>query len=193
MNIAIISGASRGIGRAIAAEIDRENLDQLWFISRSYEDKGDFKTPVRHFSLDLSSPSFTDAIKSALTESGCKIKYLFKKSGRYVKQKAHSGGSCLEIPDVGNGSCKLDVTHTFAAHLFGGYLNAAFIADFIFITHSFVFSARAFPVLGRSKDSFTEQAVAFGTERTVVDGLRLGYLAIRPASDHFGRCQANLD
>ena len=81
MNIAIISGASRGIGRAIAAEIDRENLDQLWFISRSYEDKGDFKTPVRHFSLDLSSPSFTDAIKSALTESGCKIKYLVCSAG----------------------------------------------------------------------------------------------------------------
>ena len=81
MSIAIISGASRGIGRAIAMELDKEGLDQMWFICRSYDSDGTFKTPVRHFSLDLSSSSFTEAIKSALAESGQRIKYLVCSAG----------------------------------------------------------------------------------------------------------------
>ena len=81
MSIAIISGASRGIGRAIATELDKEGIDEMWFISRSYEDDYDFKTPVRHFPLDLSSPSFTETIKSALSDGGCEIKYLVCSAG----------------------------------------------------------------------------------------------------------------
>ena len=133
--------------------------------------------------------SITAVKHDVLTE----VNNLFEKSGRDIKEQTHSGGSSLEIPNVGNGSSELDVTHTFTADLLGRYLNAAFVADLIFVAYSFIFSARAFPVLGRSKDLFAEQAVAFRTERTVVDGLGLGNLAIRPASDHFGRCQANLD
>ena len=81
MNIAIISGASRGIGKAIATELDKENLDELWFICRSYEDTGEYKTPVRHFSLDLSTSSFAETIKSALSEGEYNIRYLVCSAG----------------------------------------------------------------------------------------------------------------
>lgn len=81
MNIAIISGASRGIGKAIAMELDKEGLDELWFISRSYEENYSFKTPVRHLSLDLLSPSFTETLKAALAKGEYKIKYLVCSAG----------------------------------------------------------------------------------------------------------------
>ncbi len=81
MSIAIISGASKGIGRAMAMELDKECLDEMWFISRSYEDDGSFKTPVRHFPLDLSSPSFTETLKAALARGEYKIKYLVCSAG----------------------------------------------------------------------------------------------------------------
>ena len=81
MSIAIISGASRGIGRAIAMELDKEGLDEMWFISRSYTDEGIYKTPVKHLSYDLFTPSFAESLKLALTENGYKIKYLVCSAG----------------------------------------------------------------------------------------------------------------
>ena len=45
------------------------------------------------------------------------IKHFFKIAGAYVKHKAEAAGNSLEIPNVGNGSCKLNMTHTLAANL----------------------------------------------------------------------------
>ena len=81
MNIAIISGASRGIGRAFAAELDKYGLDELWLISRSDIDTSAFLTKVRHFSLDITDASFTEIIKAALSESKSTVKYLVCSAG----------------------------------------------------------------------------------------------------------------
>ena len=85
---------------------------------------------------------------------------------------------------MGYGSSKLNVTHTLAANLFGGYLNSALLADLTLEANSLVLTAKTFPVLGRAKDSFAEQAVALRSLSTVVDRLSLGYLTVRPRTYH---------
>ena len=88
---------------------------------------------------------------------------------------------------MGDGSGKLDVTHSLAAHLLCGDLDSALFADLALIADALVLSAEAFPVLGRTEDPLAEQTVALCLEGTVIDGLRLFYLAVRPASYHFRR------
>ena len=87
---------------------------------------------------------------------------------------------------MGNGSCKLDVTHSLAANLGAGYLNAAAFAYLALVADSFIFAAVALPVLLGSEYPFAEQSVLFGLERAVIDGFGLLDLAVRPASDLSG-------
>ena len=81
MNIAVISGASRGIGYAIAKELDGYGLDEIWTISRTKGDFKGFKTEIRHFPLDMTDSSFVEVIKTALSQGEYKIKYLVCSAG----------------------------------------------------------------------------------------------------------------
>ena len=54
MNIAIVSGGSKGIGLAIAMELDKMMLDEIWIISRTFDKKDLFKTKIRHIPLNIS-------------------------------------------------------------------------------------------------------------------------------------------
>src|ERR1700749_3676171 len=73
--------------------------------------------------------------------------------------------------------------HALAAHLGQGDLDAALLADDAAELHPLVFAAQALVVLDRPEDACAEQAVTLRLERTVVDGLRLLDLAVRPAPD----------
>ncbi|SIE04858.1 Uncharacterised protein [Mycobacteroides abscessus subsp. abscessus] len=53
-------------------------------------------------------------------------------------------------------SSKLDMAHSFAANLRAGDFHSASVADYAFIAHPFVFSAMAFPVFLRSKNTLAE-------------------------------------
>src|SRR6476659_531551 len=59
--------------------------------------------------------------------------------------------------------------------------------------HALVLAAQAFPVGDRAKDARAEQAIALRLEGAVVDGLRLGDFAVRPAPDLFRRSHTDLD
>src|SRR5260370_32056674 len=59
--------------------------------------------------------------------------------------------------------------------------------------HALVLAAEAFPVGYRAEDAGAEQAVPRRLEGAVVDGLRLGDFAMRPAPDFFRRRQADAD
>ena len=48
------------------------------------------------------------------------------------------------------------------------------------VADALVLAAVALPVLDRAEDPLAEQAVLLRLERAVVDGLRLGHLAVRP-------------
>ena len=113
--------------------------------------------------------------------------------GAHVEQQADAGGHAAEIPDVRDGRGQLDVAHALAAHLGARHFDAALFADDALVADALVFAAVAFPVLGRPEDLFAEQAVLFGFLGAVVDGLRLGDLAVRPFPDLFGRSNTDLD
>ncbi len=85
MNIAVISGASSGIGYCLSKELDKLSLDELWLISSS-EDKlsrlrQELTTKSRIFALDLSKSSSFDIISDALSQSNPNIKYLICSAG----------------------------------------------------------------------------------------------------------------
>lgn len=85
MNIAIISGASSGIGFEIAKEIDLLCLDEIWLISSSEQKllkaSEYLKTKTRIFALNLAKNDAIDVISSALFEQKPNVKYLVCSAG----------------------------------------------------------------------------------------------------------------
>ena len=124
---------------------------------------------------------------------GREVQHLLQQSWREVEQQSHSGGGSLKVPDVGNRRRQFDVTHALAADLGFGDLNAAALTDFTLIAQTLILAAVALPVLGWTKDALAEQAVAFWFQGSIVDGLRLFYLAIGPFPDLFRRSQADFN
>ena len=72
MKIAIISGASSGIGMELAMLLDSYMLDELWLISRNYDKllelSNKLKTKSRLISVDLSTEDAYYTIKKLLNE-----------------------------------------------------------------------------------------------------------------------------
>ena len=90
------------------------------------------------------------------------------------------------------GRGEFDMPHALAAHFCARDFHAALFADNTLVTDTLIFAAMTFPVLRGSENLFAEQAVAFGLLRAVVDRFGLRHLAVRPFSDFFGRCDADL-
>ena len=74
---------------------------------------------------------------------------------------------------------QIDMTKSFTTNLGRDYLNTAFFANDATMLHALVLAAVAFVILGRTKYLCTEQAITFRLEGTVVNSLRLLYLAMR--------------
>ena len=79
MKIAVITGASSGIGREFVYAVDREyRFDEIWVIARRAERLEELKdkcrNPIRPVALDLSSDE--DLVKVFLRG---KVAYLFNK------------------------------------------------------------------------------------------------------------------
>src|SRR5262249_6198278 len=79
----------------------------------------------------------------------------------------------------------------FPADLAQRNLHAALVADHAAVLHPLVLAAQAFPVRDWTKNPGAEQAVALRLEGAVIDGLRLGHFAVRPAADFFRRRQTD--
>jgi hypothetical protein len=102
---------------------------------------------------------------------------------RHVQQVAQARRDALEVPDVGDGSGELDVTHALTADGALGDLHAATLADDALEADTLVLAAGALPVAGRPEDLLSEEAVLLGLERAVVDGFGLLHLTVRPRAD----------
>lgn len=83
--IAIISGASSGIGREFAYQIDDKGYDEIWLIARRYdrllEVKNKIKTPVKILALDLLEDESFYLIEEELSKSNKKISLLINSAG----------------------------------------------------------------------------------------------------------------
>ncbi len=121
----------------------------------------------------------------------CEVKHFLQPLLGDLNDLTYTGRGTLEVPYMGHGSGKLNMTHTLAANLCARYFNAAAVAYLALEAYLFVFSAVTFPVLGRSKDPFAEKTVALRLLGSVVYGLRSFHNAVRPGSDLFGGRQTD--
>src|SRR5262245_34247838 len=97
----------------------------------------------------------------------------------------------LEEPDMGAGAGQFNVAKPFASNFRKRDFNTAFVADDAAVLHPFVLAAQAFPVRYGSENTSAEQTIFLRLERSIVDGLGLGYFAMRPRANLFWRGQTD--
>ncbi len=115
-----------------------------------------------------------------------KIDYLFQSLGRHIEDKTYSRRNAPEIPDMGYGSRKLDMSHSFPSDFrFGDFYTALFTGDTL-VADTLVFTAVTFPILHRSENPFAEKTVLFGFLGSVIYSFGLGYLALGKFPYFFG-------
>ena len=86
MKIAIITGASAGMGREFVNAIDREyTLDALWVIARRADRlealRQSCRTPVKPLALDLSAPESWETLRSLLASEQPEIELVVNAAG----------------------------------------------------------------------------------------------------------------
>lgn len=86
MNIAIITGASSGIGVEFYKEMQKEALDEVWVIARRKERLDELcekhgKIKSRVIPMDITLPESSTFLDSLLKEENATIKFLFNNAG----------------------------------------------------------------------------------------------------------------
>ncbi len=85
MRIAVITGASSGMGRQFAVQAATENYDELWIVARREERLKELArnlpVPVRIFALDLEERESMKVIQKALNEKCPRIDLLVNAAG----------------------------------------------------------------------------------------------------------------
>ena len=91
MKIAIVTGASNGMGREFARILDTQGLNEIWAVGRKEGNlkqlQAELKTPVRIFAVDLTNGGLEEVIESLQAEKP-DVRWLvnaagFGKFGRY--------------------------------------------------------------------------------------------------------------
>ena len=85
LRIAIVTGASSGLGREYAKLLDKEGMDEIWLIARRenrlLELAGEIATKTRIFPLDLISESTTRQIAEILKQEQPSVRFLIHAAG----------------------------------------------------------------------------------------------------------------
>ncbi len=119
MRIALITGASSGMGREFAIRLEREEkFDEIWVVARRKERllelQNDLKTPVRPIALDLTKQESIDQLKGLLEAEKPEIGVLVNASG-YGKFGAFSDFTLEEQLGMIDLNCKALVSVTYVA------------------------------------------------------------------------------
>ena len=121
MNIAIVTGASSGMGREFVLQLSAYvQVDEIWAIARRKEQlealQAHCSVPVRAISLDLCEESSFDAYAARLAEEAPNVKLLVNAAG-FGKFKAFpssysytSGISEISIGGITVSSTSFDLT-----------------------------------------------------------------------------------
>ena len=147
--VAIITGASSGLGREFARQIDQlQQVDELWLIARNTdalrELAGELDTPAIPIVADLASKAGITAVKQRLAD--------FEPDVRYLVNAAGFGkfGDWQSIPDDDIDSmidlnCRglVDMTHAALPHMGRGahIVQVASAAGFVPLPHMNVYAA----------------------------------------------------
>ena len=116
-------------------------------------------------------------------DEGTEVDNLFELLRRDIEDQAQGRGDALEVPNVADRRGQLDVGHALASHLATRDFHAAAFAHDARVLDLRIASAVAFPVLHRTEDALTEEAVPLGLKCAVVDRFGLLNFAVRPASN----------
>jgi hypothetical protein len=100
-----------------------------------------------------------------------------------IQQQTKIGRNTAGIPNMRDRSSQFNMAETFTADGRLRDLHAAFFADDALVSRILVLTAIALPVTGRTENRLTEEAVFFRTQAAVVNGFRLKYFTVRPASN----------
>lgn len=118
MKIAVVTGASSGIGREFVRQLDRKcRLDEIWAIARREDRllvlKNTCQTAIRPIPLDLLKEESTTYLAGLLEQAKPDVRFLVNSSG-FAKMGTYRDLTHREISDMIDLNCKAAVYVTMA-------------------------------------------------------------------------------
>ena len=119
MNIAIVTGASSGLGRSFIRQLDRQGgLDEIWGVARRRERMEELaaqlSTPMRPLALDLTKTESVETLRALLQETGADVRVLVNSAG-FGKFGTYADMTLQETADIIDLNCRAAVALTAAA------------------------------------------------------------------------------
>ena len=114
MNIAIVTGASSGLGRSFIRQLDRQGgLDEIWGVARRRERMEELaaqlSTPMRPLALDLTKTESVETLRALLQETGADVRVLVNSAG-FGKFGTYADMTLQETADMIDLNCRA-LTH----------------------------------------------------------------------------------
>ena len=110
--IAILTGATGGLGREFLKQILKEEIDEIWAIARNEQKLSELRKEhgerVIPISIDLSDMQGLEQIKDMLEEKKPQVAYLINNAG-LAKMGRYNDFSIEEIDKAINVNCKAPV------------------------------------------------------------------------------------
>ena len=119
MNIALVTGASSGLGAAFIRRLDRQGgLDEIWGVARRRERMEELaaqlSTPMRPLALDLTKTESVETLRALLQETGADVRVLVNSAG-FGKFGTYADMTLQETADMIDLNCRAAVALTAAA------------------------------------------------------------------------------
>ena len=118
MKIAIVTGASSGLGRSFVRQLDRQGgLDEIWGVARRRERleelAKELSTPMRALALDLTKLESVETLRTLLHETGADVRVLVNSAG-FGKFGTYADMTLQETADMVDLNCRAAVLLTAA-------------------------------------------------------------------------------